>query len=121
MKRSVFSFLAILLCVVLCLSTTASAKTYNLGETDMSVSVDDTTWYVFTRENIMNNPELDELGIDYQTMYSILHNNEAYMDAILYYEDGQYIELIVRKRTLDTGITNLSGYDDEFVLELLIC
>jgi hypothetical protein len=94
------------------------AETYNLGGTDMSISVDDTMWYVFTRDNIKNNSELEELGITYEAMYEILHNNEAYMDAILYYENGEYTELIVRKRALDTGIANLSNYKDSEVLEL---
>jgi hypothetical protein len=94
------------------------AETYNLGGTDMSISVDDTMWYVFTRDNIKNNSELEELGITYEAMYEILHNNEAYMDAILYYENGEYTELFVRKRALDTGIANLSNYKDSEVLEL---
>jgi hypothetical protein len=94
------------------------AETYNLGGTDMSISVDDTVWYVFTRDNIKNNSELEELGITYEAMYEILHNNEAYMDAILYYENGEYTELFVRKRSLDTGIANLSNYKDSEVLEL---
>jgi hypothetical protein len=94
------------------------AETYNLGGTDMSISVDDTVWYVFTRDNIKNNSELEELGITYEAMYEILHNNEAYMDAILYYENGEYTELFVRKRALDTGIANLSNYKDSEVLEL---
>ena len=84
----------------------------------MSISVDDTVWYVFTRDNIKNNSELEELGITYDTMHDILHNNEAYMDAILYYENGEYTELFVRKRALDTGIANLSNYKDSEVLEL---
>ena len=84
----------------------------------MSISVDDTVWYVFTRDNIKNNSELEELGITYDTMHDILHNNEAYMDAILYYEDGEYVEFFVRKRALDTGIANLSNYKDSEVLEL---
>jgi hypothetical protein len=100
------------------LPITTYAETYNLGGTDMSISVDDTMWYVFTRDNIKNNSELEELGITYEAMYEILHNNEAYMDAILYYEDGEIVEFFVRKRALDTGIANLSNYKDSEVLEL---
>ena len=84
----------------------------------MSISVDDTVWYVFTRDNIKNNAELEELGITYEAMYDILHNNGAYMDAILYYEDGEYIELFARKRALDTGVANLSNHKNSEVLEL---
>ena len=118
MKRTVSILLSIVLCVGVLLPITTYAETYNLGGTDMSISVDDTVWYVFTRDNIKNNSELDELGITYDAMFDILHNNEAYMDAILYYEDGEYVELFVRKRTLDTGIANLSNYKNSEVLEL---
>lgn len=118
MKRSICILMAFVLCVVGFLPVATYAETYNLGGTDMSVSVDDTVWYVFTRDNIKNNSELDELGISYDAMYNIFYENEAYMDAILYYEDGEYVELIVRKRALDTGIANLSNYKNEEVLEL---
>ena len=118
MKRIMSVLLSAILCVSAFLPITTYAETYNLGGTDMSISVDDTVWYVFTRDNIKNNSELDELGITYEAMYDILHNNEAYMDAILYYEDGEYTEFFIRKRALDTGIANLSNYKDSEVLEL---
>ena len=118
MKRTISALLSVVLWVVALLPITTYAETYYLGGTDMSISVDDTTWYVFTRDNIKNNSELEELGITYDTMHDILHNNEAYMDAILYYEDGEYVEFFVRKRALDTGIANLSNYKNSEVLEL---
>lgn len=118
MKRNICILLSIILSITIFLPITTYAETYNLGGTDMSISVDDTVWYVFTRDNIKNNSELDELGISYDAMYDILHNNEAYMDAILYYEDGEYVELFVRKRALDTGVANLSNYKNSEVLEL---
>ena len=118
MKRTMRILLSIILCFSALLPIITYAETYNLGGTDMSISVDDTMWYVFTRDNIKNNSELEELGITYEAMYEILYNNEAYMDAILYYENGEYTELFVRKRALDTGIANLSNYKDSEVLEL---
>ena len=118
MKRTMRILLSIILCFSALLPIITYAETYNLGGTDMSISVDDTVWYVFTRDNIKNNSELEELGITYEAMYEILHNNEAYMDAIQYYEGGGYVEFFVRKRALDTGITNLSNYKDSEVLEL---
>lgn len=117
MKRTISVLLSVVLVAAALLPITAFAETYNLGDTDMSISVDDTVWYVFTRDNIKNNSELEELGITYDTMYDILHDNEAYMDAVLYYEDGEYMEFFVRKRALDAGVANLSNYDDSEVLE----
>ena len=81
MKRTISILLSVVLCAGAFLPITTYAETYNLGGTDMSISVDDTVWYVFTRDNIKNNSELEELGITYEAMYEILHNNEAYMDA----------------------------------------
>ena len=118
MKRIMSVLFSAILCVSTFLPITTYAETYNLVGTDMSVSVDDTVWYVFTRDNIKNNSELDELGITYEAMYDILHNNEAYMDAILYYEDGEYTEFFIRKRALDAGVANLSNYKNSEVLEL---
>jgi hypothetical protein len=110
--------LIVCLCVAAFLPITAYAQTYHLSDTDMSISVDDTIWYVFTRDNIENNAELGELGITYDAMADILYDNQAYMDAILIYDDGEYIELFVRKKALDSGVANLSNYKDEEVLEL---
>ena len=107
-----------LLCVYIFLPATVYAETYCLGGTDMSISVDDTTWYVFTRDNIKNNSELEALGISYEYMYDSLHHNEAYMDALLLYADGEFVELFVRKRALDAGVANLSNYANSEVLEL---
>lgn len=118
MKRKICILLSVILCVAVFLPTNAYAETYNLGDTDMSISIDDTMWYVFTRDNIENNPELDELGLSYDTMHDILYSNKAYVDAILYYEDGDYIELFVRKAASDISAVNLSDYDDETVLEV---
>lgn len=84
----------------------------------MSIRVDDSSWYVFTRDNIKNNSELDELGFSYDSMYNILYNNEAYMDAVLLYDDGDFLELFVRKKAIDSGMANLSNYNEKQVLEL---
>lgn len=117
MKKRLCAILAVFLCVSALLPT-VFAKTYSVEDTDISLSVDDSKWYVFTRDNIEDNPELDELGISYEKAHDILYNNEAYLDAVLYYEDGGFIELLVRKRPLDSGIANLSNYDDDEVEEL---
>jgi len=84
-KRTACIFIATVFCLVLFVPVSASAQTYSLGETDIHISLDDTVWYVFTRDNIQDNAELEELGLTYEAMYDILHNNDAYMDAILFY------------------------------------
>lgn len=111
MKQYIRIYTAVLIFLAMLLPATVSAETYNLNETDISINLDDSAWYVFTRDNIKNNPELEELEISYDSMYDILYNNQAYMDAILAYEDGEYIEFFVRKTATDSGIANLSNYN----------
>ena len=111
MKRKL-CMLLVLLWVAVWLPMAVAAKDYTISGTDMTVTVDDTIWYVFTRDNIQNNPELEELGISYEYMYDVLYDNHAYMDAILFYEDGSYMELFVRKNALEDSIVNLSNYSE---------
>lgn len=117
MKRFICVYLIVILCVATVLPTAASAETYKLGGTDISISVDNSEWYVFTRDNIKDNSELKKLGISYDTIYGILYDNDAYMDAIIFNEDGGYIEMFVRKKPVDSGLVNLSNYKDSEVLD----
>ena len=117
MKKRMLIFL-MTICLIISLPMTTYAGTYSLNDTDMSIQVDESTWYVFTRDNIENNPELDELYITYEDMYNLFYENDAYMDAVLYFDDGNFIELFVLKRDIDTGIVNLSTYDDDEILEI---
>ena len=53
---------------------------------------------IFTPDNIKDNAELDELGISYEYMVETFQTNEAYLDAVLFYQDSEdYIEIFVRK------------------------
>ena len=117
MKKRMLIFL-MTICLIISLPMTTYAGTYSLNDTDMSIQVDESTWYVFTRDNIENNPELDELYITYEDMYNLFYENDAYMDAVLYFDDGNFIELFVLKSDIDTGIVNLSTYDDDEILEI---
>ena len=110
-------FLAILVFCLAC-PLTVHAKTYTMSNTDISISVDDSSWYVFTRDNLLNNSELKELGIASNEMRDILEGNMAYMDALLIYEDGDFVELLIRKTKIEDSFTNLSNYSNEQVLEL---
>ena len=122
MKKDIYygrilSITVIVLFFMFILPITAYARSYTISETDLSINIDDTRWYVFTRDNIKNNSELSDLEIAYNDMYSLLQNNKMYVDAILLYDDGEYIELCVRKTSIDK-IVNLSNYDDDDVLSL---
>ncbi|MBQ2661919.1 MAG: hypothetical protein IJF80_04605 [Clostridia bacterium] len=118
MKRSILFLLTVILCVISLLPTSAYAKTYTLADTDISLSIDETSWYVFTRENIKDNKELAEFEITYEYMNELFLQNKVYMDAVLCFEDGNYIELFVRKNPVDSGMVNLSNYEYDDVSEI---
>ena len=95
--------------------TLGYATTFELKNTDMDITIDESEWYVFTPDNILDNPELEELGLTYEYMLESFQNNQAYLDAILFYYDSEdYIELFVRKVALE-DIGNLVNYDDDFI------
>lgn len=118
MKRAILIFATVILFLGAWMPLSASAETYLPADTDLKIQVDDSEWYVFTRDNLENNPELEELNLEYDFMYRTLHDNDAYMDAMLLYNNGDFIELIVRKKAIDSEFVNLSNYDDDEVLDL---
>ena len=117
MKKSILFSLAVL-CIAVLLPLTALATNFTLSGTDLQITVDETYWYVFTRDNIRNNPELDELGLTYEQMNEIFQENYAYMDALLLYDDGDFVEMFVRKKAVEGGMANLSNYSDADVLSV---
>ena len=117
MKRKLSVLLAVLLCVVLCLPATAYAKNYDATGTDMTISVDDTRWFVFTRDNLENNEELLLLGYTEDSMMEFLEKNNIYVYGILIYENNEVLELFVRKAPKKTDVVNLSNYDDEDAMD----
>ena len=101
MRKKLTIFTTICISLFSLLTTTVFATTFTLGGTDLTIDVDDSIWYVFTRDNLENNPELDELGLTSEDVTNILHTYNAYMDAVLFYEDGEYLECFVVKETND--------------------
>lgn len=116
MKKNWSIFLISVLCFITVLTAAAGARSYNVTETDLTIEIDDTRWYVFTRDNLQNNPEMDELGLTYDYMHGVMLENKAFVDAILIYEDGSVVEFFVMKVSDDQNkMVNLSNYDDDDV------
>ena len=112
LKKILYVFICLLL-----VPSLVFAKEYKLDE-NVTITMDDTEWYVFTRDNINGNPELEELGISYEYLNKFFEDNKVYMDAVLYFEGFEdYIEVFVRKNP-STGTDNLSDKDDSYVLQL---
>ena len=55
--------------------TLGYATTFELKNTDMDITIDESEWYVFTPDNILDNPELEELGLTYEYMLESFQNN----------------------------------------------
>ena len=89
---------------------TVLATTFDLKDTDMKITINEDEWYVFTPDNIKDNPELSELGITYDYMVDTFEENEAYLDAILFFRDSEdYIEIFVNKKEVQ-DVKNLTNY-----------
>ncbi len=120
--KKVFSLLiAVLSLCALLPPTSAYAQRYSVSGTDISVNIDDTEWYVFTRNNLYNNPELDELGVSFDYMSEFMLNNDIYLDAAYFYADSnESLELFVSKKYIeDIGVIgHLSKYSASEVEEL---
>ena len=119
MKKN-YNYWKKLILVIICLGALlllpfdCLAKEYSLSDTDISIDVPD-DWFVFTRENIKDNPLLGELNIDYEYIKNVFENNYAYLDAFIFYEDGNSLEMFVRVKE-NKAITNLSNYSDDNVM-----
>ena len=106
----------ILLMVILPLNVLATD--FSLNDTDMQITFDESEWYVFTPDNILDNPELEELGISYDYMVDTFEENGAYLDAVLFYANSDdYIEVFVIKTEVE-DVINLNNYDKSEIDEL---
>lgn len=100
MKKIVFSLL-----VLLVMPLMVSAASVDVPSADMSLNIPD-EWYVFTRENIENNPDLDELDLTYEFMNELMNENDMYVDA--FDDEEEFIVSVVDVE--DVG--NLNDYFD---------
>ena len=92
------------------------AEEFKINETDISIEFDTNEWNVFTRDNIENNPNLDKLGIDYNTLNKTMNDNYIYLDAI-FLNNNNNLEFIIRKTKADS-IINFSNYTDDDILDI---
>lgn len=109
-------YLYLLLISILLLPLNVFAQSYSLE--DLSINIDDSTWYVFTRDNIQGNDELNELGISYDYISSFMNNNDVYMDACQFDDDtNNNIELFVTIKKVN-NVNNLHTYSSSEINDL---
>lgn len=98
---------------------TAYATKFTLTETDATININDAEWYVFTRGNIDNNPEIEEVGMTYNGMHSLFYDNSTYLYSVLFfYESDKVIELLLTKNASHDGVANLTQFSDDDVMYL---
>lgn len=115
--KKIAALFVLVLCGALLFTTTTFAAVFTVSDTDISIDIDESVWYVFTRDNLENNPELGELGLTRDYVYDVLQNEQAYIDAIMFYADSDaYVELFVRK-TANDAVKQLSDYPNSWVKE----
>ncbi len=108
-KKFQFLFFSFLLFLAFFPSITFASR-YHLEETDLSLLLDDDSWYVFTRGNIKDNEELEELGVSYDYLSNLMDENLIYLDAVHFSDESDdMIELFVRKKS-GSKVESLSTY-----------
>ena len=69
-----------LLILLLLFPLTVTAQTYQVDEY-MKVDMND-NWYTFTRTNLKDNKQLEELNITYDYLNDFMNKNNVYLDAL---------------------------------------
>lgn len=116
-KRNLLRSLFILILVAV-FPVTAYATVFSMSDTDIHITIDDSRWYVFTRDNIKDNPELEALGVSYDYLNGIFVDNNAYLDAILIQSTDSFMELLIRKNPMSNGAVNMANYSEKEIMEL---
>lgn len=109
MKRVLKSLIILLLVMVV---SPVMAKEYAMSDTDIKVNLDDSNWYVFTRDNIKDNEQLKTFGISEEYMNNTFTKGNMYLDAIKFKSDKEIIELFVMKKPVEK-VKNMSNYSDK--------
>lgn len=108
MKKIVLSLLMLFIIPVL-----TKAEQVDVSSAGFSLNLPD-EWYVFTRENIKNNSELEELDLTYDFMNDLMNENDMYVDA--FDDDEEFITSVVDIE--DVG--NLNDYFDSEIEDLAL-
>ncbi len=107
--------LTIFILMIFLFPFSVSAKSFSIDE-NMTLDIDDSLWYVFTRNNLDNNEELKSFNISPSEMMAFFENNQAYMNAIILYKDtGEMLQLFVRKVTNSTDLKEKDMSDQDLL------
>lgn len=102
-------FLPFFIILILLSPVIVSASSFTAE--DMTIAIDDSEWYVFTRSNISSNSELDDLNISYDYMNDFFETNNAYIDSLKINDDNSTVELIIAAKKVNIK-SNLNKYSN---------
>lgn len=113
MKKILFIFIT----SILLLPLGVFAEEYTIK--DLTTSVDNSSWYVFTRDNLKDNPQLDEIGITYDYVNDFMNANDVYLDACRFDMDepANTLEMFVVAKEVTVN-RNLHVYSEKQIKKL---
>lgn len=101
----------LLLIVMVFMPLFVFAKEYEIDNIGVKLSIND-DWYVFTRDNYINNANLAKFNIDENYMKNFFYNNKAYLDAV---PSNLSYDFIISITTENLEMTNLSNYPSSMI------
>lgn len=112
MKKKIFAMFALLL---LFIPSFVFAESYDVDEYLKLDFEDD--WYVFTKSNIKDNKELEELGVSEEYMENLFKSSNVVVDAILFEEDNNDTKEVFVRTTEIEDLYNLNYNTDSYINE----
>lgn len=97
--------------MVLLIPLSIKAEEYDVKSANMKITFPD-NWYVFTRENVEGNKNLENIEVTSEYMNKFFNSNSAYIDAI-----KSDIEFVLRTSE-NVDFASLSDFPDEKVEEI---
>lgn len=101
----------ILLSFLLLIPLTVYAKSYEIKDCNLSLELD-SSWDVFTRDNIKGNKKIEDYNLTEEDLEQILKDNNGYLDAIKRFNGSFWIELMLSKEDAE-GVQNFSEIDEK--------
>ncbi len=101
--------------IMLLVPFAVSAKEVEVPDMNLKMNLDD-NWDIFTRDNLDNNPTLEEYGISKDDIMSLFKQGNIYIDALANDNDFEFFAII-----LNVGqMNNLANYTDEIINKELV-
>lgn len=106
MKKLIVFLLLLLIPII------SYAQNYKIKDINLEIEIDD-NYYVFTRDNLKNNPGLEKVLVSEEEMLKYLESKSVYLDAIHRTSGDWELSLLVTEA--DSDINNLSSLSKDLL------